>query len=498
MSRIIAISMDEMERRVAMIVNNKLEFFAIERESEKRIVGNIYKGRVVNVHKSIQAAFVDVGLGRNGFLHVSDVVDASSGVESIIEEDFYEDEEEEILGQKRNIEDMVKEKQEILVQVIKEPIRTKGVRLSSNITFPGRYLVFMPNYKRRGISRKIEDRQERRRLKEIVDSLKVPEGMGLIVRTAGEGKPKKFFARDYRYLMAQWKQLQKKARKAPPLCCIHTELDLVIQTVRDSFTEEVDKLVIDSKDEFKRVRKFINSVMPNFRSKLEISPTEEPIFAYFGIENEIRKIFNRKIWLRGGGYIIIERTEALVAVDVNSGRQVSGKDMEEMVLSTNLEASEEIARQLKLKNLGGIIIIDYIDMKSRKNRLKVMQRLKSALRDDKAKNNILPISDIGILEMTRQRIRESTHSEIFEACTYCNGIGKVKSTNTISIEILREVNNLIDKKRVKTLKLIANPEIAGKIEEGFPLVIKKIRRRIRNFQLEQDSGLHVTDYKIIE
>ncbi|MBI1882957.1 MAG: Rne/Rng family ribonuclease [Chlamydiae bacterium] len=509
MGKEIIINSEGRENRIAFLEEGHLEDFAIEREADKRLVGSVYKGIIENVVPGIQAAFVNVALEKNGFLHVSDIINPNESYRDILDEEIEEEHEGEAaeanfahaspekLSKKATIDELVKPNQEVVVQVIKDPIGTKGVRLSTNISLPGRYLVMLPNDPRRGISRRIADKVERARLREILWSLRVPENIGIIIRTAGEQMHKKYFIRDIRYLLSLWKRIERRKNELTAPNCLHTELDIVLKTVRDGFTESIEKLVVDSRDEFRKIRRFVGAVLPRLRSKVELYTGIEPVFEHMGIEKEIKKIFDRKVWLKTGGYLIIEQTEALVAIDVNSGRNVGKNDLEETILETNMEAVEEIAKQLRLRNIGGIVIIDLIDMKSRRNQMKVLQKLRNCLRKDKAKTNILPISEIGLVEMTRQRVQESANKALYETCPICSGRGSIKSSTSVILEVLREVKTIVAKKKVESVKLVLHPKVADKLKED-KMLSSQLEKSVKNsFSVERDPELHLDDYRIV-
>lgn len=515
MGKQIIINSEGLEKRIAFLDGGELEDFAIERETDKRLVGSVYKALVENVVPGIQAAFVNIGLEKNGFLHVSDILNPAEAYRDILDEEIDEEVQQLPGGEtkllekaqppvqerpvkKASIDELVKPGQELIVQVIKDPIGTKGVRLSTNISLPGRYLVMLPSDPRRGISRRIADKTERSRLREILWSLKPAENMGVIIRTAGEGMHKKYFIRDLRYLLNLWKKIERRNEDYAVPSCLHTELDLVLKTVRDAFTDDIERLVVDSRDEYRKIKRFVSAVLPRLRSKVEVYSGIEPIFEHMTIEKEIKKIFDRKVWLKTGGYLIIEQTEALVAIDVNSGRNIGKNDLEETILNTNLEAVDEIAKQLRLRNIGGIVIIDLIDMKSKRNQMKVLQRLRSCLRKDKAKTNILPISEIGLVEMTRQRVQESANKALYETCPICAGLGSIKSGTSVILEVLREVKSIVAKKKVESVKLVFHPKVVDKLMTEDKILYNQIEKALKgNVTIQRDPELHLDEYKIV-
>lgn len=498
MSKQILVNVESQEKRIAFLENNVLKEFLIERGKETRLAGNVYKGRVENIVPGIQAAFVNVGLEKNGFLHVSDVISAASSAGEAAGEEIEEIQKpKETKQPQQSIAELLKPGQEIIVQVVKEPIGTKGVRLSTHISLPGRFLVLLPFDATRGISRRIQEREERLRLKEFLSKIHLPKTMGLIVRTVSEGTTRAQFAKDLRYLYNTWKKIEKRIGHASCPSLIHAELDLVLKTVRDSLTEEVDRVLIDSREEYRRVKGFIGSFFYRMGGKIQLYEGAEPLFERYGLEKEVEKMHRRKVWLKCGGYVVIDRTEALVAIDVNTGRNVGKDSLEETVLKTNLEAADEIARQMRLRNIGGIIIIDFIDMLSKHNQRAVLRRLKEALKEDKAKTNILPLSDIGLVEMTRQRIKETLDKEVYQECAYCDGRGLVKSPESMAIEISRHLSKLIRLKKEEELRLIVHPEIYKYLTEKAAQVVQEIERKYRvRVHLEQNRDLHLEDFKI--
>jgi len=436
------------ETRVARLENGSVAEFYAERVHEADIVGNIYKGRVVRVLPGMQAAFVDIGLSRTAFLHVSDFIVSDEIAEGIVE-----------AKKNTKIQDMLKEGREILVQAAKEPIGTKGARLTSFVSLPGRYLVYMPTFDHVGVSRRIDTAKERERLKKLVLELKPKEG-GFIIRTASEGIAQKEIKSDIKYLTRLWEDVEEKAGKAKAPALVHADLDVVLRAVRDLFTADIDKLVVDSKAEFDRIRKFVEKFMPGLKSRIECYEGEEPIFDKYGIEVEITRALGQKVWLKSGGYIIIEQTEALTAIDVNTGKFVGKRDLEETILRTNLEAVREIVYQLKLRNIGGIIVIDFIDMNKHSNRTKVFNTLKDALKSDRMRTTITKISDLGLVEMTRKRTRDDLRNMLTDPCPYCDGKGYLKSPTTICYEIFREALREARRIKGKDIYVYVNPTIA--------------------------------------
>ena len=494
----ILINVEEEEKRIAFVENKKLEEFYIEREEGEQLVGNIYKGRVDNVASAIQAAFVHIGLEKNGFLHLSDVEPETALAREMEEEEVRGKEPQRPAGtgsRRQTITDLFAKDQELIVQVFKAPIGTKGVRLTTNISIPGRHIVLMPNTSTRGVSRKITDRGEKIRLKKMLSGLKIPAGMGLILRTAASGINTRNLQRELNYLLSTWKRIQRRIKITRTPGCVHSELGLVLRTVRDSLTENVNKVVIDSRREYKLVRKFVSIFLSEFKSRIEFYNEVQPLFDKNGIEKEIEKIFYRRTWLKCGGYLIFDPTEALVTIDVNSGKFVKTKDMEETAFKTNMEAASEIGRQLRLRNMGGIIIIDFIDMDNISHQRAVLKELKGALKRDKAKINVYPFSRLGLVELTRQRIKERISREVFQPCPYCKGSARVKSVETIMLEIKRKLREWNRRTRGRAVTITAHPDVVKYLEEGD--FIHKWHKALRiRMRAVADQDLHREMYKI--
>jgi ribonuclease G len=489
------------ETRIALIENGTIAELYIERSRVKGIVGNIYKGKVVRVLPGMQAAFVDIGLEKAAFLYVADVFDAMEEYESLMDGNGKKDEQPE--GERADlhplhpIEDLLQEGQELLVQISKEPIGTKGARITAHISLPGRHLVYMPTVDHVGISRRIEDEAERERLKEIVDRIKPPGG-GFIVRTVSEGKSEEDLDADMHYLTKLWDGILKRNENAHPPFLIHSDLEVTQKVVRDILTESVNRIVVDSKPEHDRIVQFISTFMPKMKYSIELYDEEEPIFDHFGLEVEISRALGRKVWLKSGGYIIIEQTEALTAVDVNTGRFVGKHNLEDTILKTNLEAVKEIAYQLRLRNIGGIIIIDFIDMEKEVNREKVFTALEEALKSDKSKTNILKISELGLVEMTRKRVRESIGQMMCEACPYCEGRGYVKSKTTVCHEIFRELRReMLDVHGAKVV-LTVHPQVADLLYDEERRGLEELEKRFnKRIMVKAKPGFHQEQFEIL-
>jgi ribonuclease G len=483
--REIIINVESQETRIGIKEDGELVEFMVERLGNRLSVGDIYKAKVTAVLPGMQASFLDVGYSRSAFLHVSDLSTDGTDFESI-EDRFSGDEvaRSAPVGKERSvlIENVLAKGDEILVQVTKEPIMTKGPRVSTQISLPGRYLVLMPSADLVGVSRKIEDREERQRIKEIVAPLK-PEGMGLIVRTAGEGMDRRHFAADIKFLTKLWKRQTKRAEKARVPSLIHKDMEIITRLVRDIFTEDVTAVVVDSKKEYKEIVSYLRSFAPELRSRVHLYKEDTPIFDAYEIEKETEKILNRIVPLKKGGFISIDHTEALVAIDVNTGRYRGARDQEETALRTNLQAAKEIARQLRLRDLGGIIVIDFIDMELEENRKKVLDELRAGLRSDRSRTKTLRVSEMGLVEMTRQRVRPSLGQLLSETCPVCGGSGRALSLDSIEMRLERALRRLKGRSSEKRLELYLNPEVA------FHMLSESSRRIIRlekRFKLEID------------
>jgi ribonuclease E len=492
------------ECRIAIIEDGLLEELYIERASQDNYVGNIYKGRIVNLEPSIQAAFVDFGVGRNGFLHISDVEPQyfrqggfdpgeSMGAGRMADIDVGDDEPSGDGGGngghgdrggpdrgrgpggrgrfrrgprggrpriKPPIQEIFRRGDEVLVQVIKEGIGTKGPTLSTYISIPGRYLVLMPALGRVGVSRKIEDDQQRRVLRDIMLELNPPKGLGFIVRTAGQDRTKKELSRDMAYLLRLWKVIVRRLRKTPGPAGIYEESDMIIRTIRDIFTQDIDAIYIDEPQSYERAKEFLQLVMPRYVSHLQLYEGREPLFHKYKLESEIAQIYQRKVPLRSGGSIVIDQTEALVAIDVNSGNFRAEDDAEETAYQLNISAAKEIARQLRLRDLGGVIVNDFIDMRRERHRRGVERALRDAMRRDRARTKILRTSPFGLIEMTRQRIRPSLKRSVYGDCPCCSGRGVTKTAESMAIEVVRMLALASHQPKVSRVSVRVNDEVA--------------------------------------
>ena len=486
------VSVEKLERRVALLENGRLEEYSVERNTSRNIVGSVYKGRVKNIEMGLKAMFVDIGFEKNAFLHFWDAIPAAldSGIEEI-DRPSKRGHRKRITA--KDIPSIYPVGSDVIVQVTKGPIGTKGPRVTTNLSFAGRYLVLMPYSDRSGISRKIEDPKERERLRKILRELDIPEGIGVIIRTVGEGQRARYFVRDLRFLLDQWAEVERLIRDQPAPCRVFEEPDLVERTVRDFLTEEIDEVLCDDREAVERMNQLVEKISRRARNRLKFYDGATPIFEALGIQKQIDDAFHRQVWLRCGGYIVIDETEALVAVDVNTGRNKGGRDVEKTILQTNLEAADEIARQLRLRNIGGLIIADFIDMKGRKDQQAVFNLMKERLRRDKAKTHVLPISQLGLMEMTRQRAQESLSDTIYENCPYCGGRGVVKTSMTTSVELHRTLNTVMRKYQdnVHDFRVILNPDVLKRLkEEDEELLIELERRYAGRLMFRGDPTYH--------
>ncbi len=497
MTKELVISTTSHETRVALLEGGHIAELYIERERERGIVGNIYKGRVIRVLPGMQAAFVDIGLEKAAFLYVADVLDVMEQVERRVEGDAEPaGEEESALPPLPPIEDLLKEGQELLVQISKEPIGTKGARITSHISLPGRHLVYMPTVDHVGISRRIECEEERERLRSVVEEIRSP-GTGFIVRTVSEGKSEDDLRHDMNFLVGLWENISRGLDQinAPEL--VHSDLDVTSKVLRDILTEDVQKIVVDNQEEYEKIVRFLRTFMPRLNYCIELYKGDEPIFDAYGLEVEISRALGRKVWLKSGGSIIIEQTEALTAVDVNTGRYVGKHNLEDTILKTNLEAVKEIAFQLRLRNIGGLIIIDFIDMEKEAHREKVHAALEEALKNDKNKTNILKISELGLVEMTRKRVRESIGRTLCEPCPYCEGKGYVKGKLTVIYEILRELHREMKDLPAGHVTLLAHPEIAGLLIDEERAGLDEVEELYgRPVSIQSRPGFHIEQFEI--
>lgn len=499
----IIINKESLQSRVVVLEEGKLEDFYIERNSEERIVGSIFKGKVQNLEDGLQAAFIDLGLKKNAFVHYWDMIpedtvrlEAEEGVES----------RSRTSRQKRYSSAEIAKRfpvgSEIIVQVTKAAIGTKGPRVTANLSIPGRYLVMMPGSRLKGVSRKIEDSKERERLKKVLARLPLPGNNGIIVRTAGAGARKVSFVRDIRALTEIWNEMDRIMKEVPAPCRLYQEPDLVERIVRDALTEDIDRIVVDSKEECTRIKQVIARFARRSHARVQVYDGDAPIFEHFDVERQLENAFSRKVWLKGGGYLILDETEALIAIDVNTGRHKGGSNQEESILQVNLEAAEEVARQLRLRNIGGLVVIDFIDMKQKKNQNQVYRRLKDVLQHDKARTNVLPLSPLGLLEMTRQRQEESVRASTYANCPYCDGRGKVLSAMSMSVEIQRRITEVMRRNRASAdnplpIKIAVNPMVLERLRSEDEAILVAMEEKYHgHLSFLASHNMHVEEFTI--
>ncbi len=489
--REIIVNAEKLETRVAVVENGRVEEFLVEHPAEDRLVGSIFKGRIQNLEHDLQAAFVDIGLKKNAFLHYWDMIPDD---DSRLDED---DENARPSRRKRVSNEEINKRfppgTEIVVQVTKGPISTKGPRVTANLSLPGRYLVMMPGTHLRGVSRKIGDAKERQRLKKILDRMPLPENAGLIVRTVGSNANQRSFVRDLRNLMESWNELQENIKKLPSPACVYQEPDLVERVVRDWLTEEIDCVTIDDFDSYNRIRNVAGRISRRAKGMIRHYDGHLAIFEHYGVERQIEETYRRKVNLKSGAYLVIEETEALISIDVNTGRHRGKGSQEDAILEVNLEAVEEVARQLRLRNIGGLVVLDLIDMKSRKHQNTVYKAMKQALRRDRARTNVLQISELGLMEMTRQRQEESLLSKMYSDCPYCKGHGSVKSPLALSADIQRQIGAVMRKGsqegRDVNLQVIVAPSVLDRLRKEDEAFLVELQRRYTG-RLTFKSELH--------
>ncbi|MEZ4703831.1 MAG: Rne/Rng family ribonuclease [Bdellovibrionota bacterium] len=480
------------EVRVALLEDKKLTELYCQRQKDRSIVGNIYMGKVSRVLPGMQAAFVDIGLERAAFLYVTDFLDEYS--------DSFDDKEvadHKNRNQKRpKIQDLVKEGQEIMVQIAKDPIGTKGARVTSHISLPGRHLVYMPTVTHTGISRKIEDEDERKRLRAMVKETQTLDG-GYIIRTAAGHQPANNIIFDVELLESQWKRILLKRKQVKAPCLVHEDLGLILRAVRDFFTDDVDELIVDEKNAYREIKQFSTQYLPKKSRKITHHESKELLFDHYQIENQIERALGKRVWLKSGGYLIFDQAEALTAIDVNTGRFVGSKSLEETILQTNLEAAKEIVAQIRLRNIGGLIILDFIDMEKRSNRAKIYKALEKELESDKAKTNVLKISDLGLIEMTRKRTRENLAQQLCQPCGYCGGKGFHRSPRTISNEILRQLQTIDTEQSHHNIEIVAHPTVSAIIKnEEIEILNQFEREKGRRVMVRENHDFHPEKYQI--
>jgi ribonuclease G len=495
------------ETMVAILEDDLVAEVFVERERQRGVVGNVYKGRVSKVLPGMQSSFIDLGLERDGFLYVDDVVDTMEEFDKLAGDDDEDGRSERKNGgaerAKPKIEELLKEGQEIVVQVVKEPLGTKGARLTSHVTMPGRFLVFMPTVDHIGVSRKIESREERSRLRGIVREFREAHGFtgGVIIRTAASGRPKEDIVSDLDAFHKIWLEIRQRMDSSRAPAVLFREQSIVSRLLRDLLTEDYQAIRIDNATEYQRVLELVERIMPNLTPKVKLYSKPYPIFDEYGVQAEIDKALKSKVWLKSGGSIVINQTEALVAIDVNTGRYVGKKSsgrLEDTIVKTNLEAVKEIVRQVRLRDLGGIIVLDFIDMDEKKNRQKVFQAVEQELRKDRSPSKALQVSDFGLIIITRKRVKQSLERVLTEPCPYCSGTGVIKSSSTICYEILSEIKKIGPELNGHRVVLRVNPDIARALKEEESAVLKDLRASIgKDVTVKADVHLHHEQFDVM-
>ncbi|MGE5574243.1 MAG: Rne/Rng family ribonuclease [Bacteroidota bacterium] len=488
MSKEIVVNVRPVESRAAVIEDGHLVEIQIERQAHQRYVGNIYNGRVENVLPGMQAAFVDVGLERNAFLYVEDALKAREG--------RFDDLDVEDL-KALSIKDVLKEGQQIIVQITKEPIGTKGARVVTQVTLPGRNVVLMPTVDYVGVSRRISNDEERSRLKKIAARAK-PRGCGVIVRTAAEGKDEKEISQEIGFLAKLWRRIKTKARRAPAPALLHRDYDLIYRIMRDLLSDDVDQFIVDDAHEFEKARDLLNIMSPQLKGKLKYYAEEEPIFDHYAIEEEIEKALRHRVWLSCGGYLVFDRTEALTSIDVNTGRFIGTTNLQDTVLKTNLEAATEIAHQLRLRNIGGIIIIDFIDMDSEDARQQVIRRLEEELKRDKTRATVLGFTHLGLLEMTRKKTRPGLEDVLSRPCPYCDGRGHVLSEETLALRAEKEIRRMAARQAEEAMLVSLHPSVAALlIGQGGSNLSRIEQETGKVIYVKGNPALHIEDMDVV-
>lgn len=500
MKKQIIISETSKETRIAILEDGELVEFFVEKPEGNRMVGNIYKGKVENVIDAIQAAFVDIGYHYNAFLPFSEV-DNPATVGAMIESIVKEGDEEETTRTRRKKPQSVnaaglKTGQDILVQIIKEPFAKKGPRVTTDLSIPGRFLVLVPNEEYVGISKKITRRDEKKRLRKIVHDLK-PKNFGLIIRTVAEGQTEKTIKNDLEDLLQKWAELEANVKNNPAPTCVYRDMDVTSMVIRDLLTPDIDQIIVDSKSLYRKLHAYIKSVSPQFVKKISYHGSRNPLFTEYDVEKEFEKSLNKKVWLKSGGFIVIEHTEAMTTIDVNSGKFIGKKDHEKNSLKINLQASKEIARQLRLRDIGGLIVIDYIDMEEDSNRHKVYQELKRALYLDRAKVALSPISNFGLLEMTRQRTRVNLLYSVSEECPLCHGSGRISSKESVVTKIEGWFRRFKVKSKAKRLVIHLHPDMLEYIHNSTNNLMRKIQwRNFLRIKIVDDPSVPIDDFRV--
>ncbi len=494
------LNVESKEIRYAYLKHGQLQDLIVDRKTSRQLTGNIYRGKVTNILHNIQSAFIDIGEGENGFIHISDILENTKKFEEMFDMDFeldYDISKIPETPKPKEISQILKIDHPVLVQVVKEPIGSKGARLTSNVSIAGRYLVMLPNSPHRGVSRKIEDRASRDRLKKLIRSFEMPQDMGLICRTASASASTDALIEEATTLLHTWQSIMEKFQQSGGSVLLYEESDLIKRTIMQCVDKKFDRLLIDDYATYQHCKQLYQKYASEHPLKIEFYRDKTPMFERFNVEREIDRALKRKIWLASGGYLFFDRTEAMHTIDVNSGRssQTTSSDVEESLVRINLEAAEEISRQLQIRNIGGLIICDFIDMRSRKNQRRVLEKLKECMKEDSAKCTILGMSEFGLIEMTRQRNRESLSQKVYTSCPYCSGHGQIKSHESISIEIERSLKKIILGQNQFALKLIVHPDLNHYLDGGDKEYLKSLAGK-SNAQLEFaiSDNMHLNDY----
>ncbi len=495
----ILLNIESKEIRYAVLRNGSLHDLVIERKKNRQLTGNVYRGKVTNILHNIQSAFIDINEKDNGFIHISDIIENTQKFQEMFEMDFDWDGASSHKEKKEtDISKIMKPDQPVLVQVVKEPIGSKGARLTSNISLTGRYLVLLPNTPHRGVSRKIEDAASRDQLKKLIRAFEMPQDMGLICRTASIHATPEMLIKEANDLLKTWQGIMEGFHKSTRPTCLYEESDLIKRAVLTAVDKKFDRLLVDDHATYQQCKRLYTKYSSEHPLKIEFYRDKHPLFERFNVEKEIDKALRRKIWLNCGGYLFFDRTEAMYTIDVNSGRSTNNQgssDVEESLVRINMEAAEEIARQLRIRNVGGLVICDFIDMRSRKNQRRVLDRLKEAMKEDSAKCTILGMSEFGLVEMTRQRNRESLTQTMFTSCPYCHGSGLIKSHESVSVEIERALKKLIQQQQVE-LEMISHPELDRYLSHQDKEHLRKLANKSQaQLRFNSNDSLHLNEFQ---
>jgi ribonuclease G len=500
LSKEIFVNTTEYETRIATKENGHLVELLVERPQKEMLLGDIFKGRVTAVLPGIQAAFVDIGMDKAGFLHFSDLSDHKGESSLLADLEYFDKEGEEVprarIRRNASIAEVLKKDQEILVQVIKEPIGNKGPRLASEISLAGRYVVLLPGARHIAVSKKISSWSEKKRLRKIAEEF-LPDNFGMIIRTVAEGREHPDFAADIKFLTRLWDKMKKKVENSRAPALVHKDIEMIFGIIRDLLTPDVARVVIDDKKEYKRFLSYLKELVPDLVGRIELYNGEKPLFDYYEIEPDIEKMLDRKVWLKKGGYIVIDQTEALVAIDVNTGRYRGKSKISDAIFMTNIEAAREIARQIRLRDIGGIIIVDFIDMEDREHRKKVFEEFKAALKSDRSQTYISSISDLGLIEMTRQRVRPSLMYAFSDACPVCTGFGRVLSKESITMKVERWFLRAAAATGKGHYQLVASPQVIDLLTDSESRRLAKLERRLGiTVNVIRDTSMHPEEFHI--